>query len=64
VVVGLTLLTLNAICFVLSVVLRTLNPPSLVIIAAEVRERSPTIVVALLPRAIEVVPTVMAEFCN
>ena len=63
-VVGLTFPTLNAICFVLSAVLRTLNPPSLVIIASEVRERTPTIVVALLPRAIAVVPTVIVEFCS
>lgn len=54
----------KASCFVLSELSLTLKPLSLVTTAADVTEVKPVIVVAELPNAIEVEPTVTVEFAN
>jgi hypothetical protein len=54
----------KASCFVLSELSLILKPLSLVTTALEVTEARPTIVVALPPRAIPVVPTVTELFAS
>ena len=51
-------------CFVLSELSLILKPLSLVTTALDVIEDNPVIVVALLPRAIPVLPTVIVLFAN
>ena len=54
----------NANCLVLSLLSRTLKPLSSVTTAVEVTEDKPARVVALLPSAIPVLPTVIELFAN